>query len=146
MIFVGFGYKKSLGSSFFGAWADFHWNYERSFEQNRMVQTTRNFELFWQKTGFLKCKILLSQVFVVNYSTGISCCELHWLKILQAIVQWGLATIFFKLQVITILIFIETMSGPLNKIVWFKLHEILSFLTKDRVFKMQHPSQPSFCG
>ena len=32
MIFVRFGYKKSLGSSFFGAWADFHWNCERSFE------------------------------------------------------------------------------------------------------------------
>ena len=32
VIFVGFGYKKSLGSSFFGAWADFHWNCERSFE------------------------------------------------------------------------------------------------------------------
>ena len=31
VIFVGFGYKKSLGSSFFGAWADFHWNCERSF-------------------------------------------------------------------------------------------------------------------
>ena len=31
VIFVRFGYKKSLGSSFFGAWADFHWNCERSF-------------------------------------------------------------------------------------------------------------------
>ena len=31
MIFVRFGYKKSLGSSFFSAWADFHWNCERSF-------------------------------------------------------------------------------------------------------------------
>ena len=31
MIFVRFGYKKSLGSSFFGAWADLHWNCERSF-------------------------------------------------------------------------------------------------------------------
>ena len=31
MVFVRFGYKQSLESSFFGAWADFHWNYERSF-------------------------------------------------------------------------------------------------------------------
>ena len=30
MIFVRFD-KKSLRSSFFGGWADFHWNYERSF-------------------------------------------------------------------------------------------------------------------
>ena len=37
MIFVRISYKKSLGSSFVGAWADFHWNYERSF---------RNFSLY----------------------------------------------------------------------------------------------------
>ena len=33
MIFVRFGDTKSLGSSFFGAWANFHWNYERSFAE-----------------------------------------------------------------------------------------------------------------
>ena len=37
VIFVRFGYKKSLGSSFFGVWADFHWNYERSFAHHFVI-------------------------------------------------------------------------------------------------------------
>ena len=51
VIFVGFGYKKSSGSSFFGAWADFHWNYERSFPNLRAC------ELKISKFGGLRAKI-----------------------------------------------------------------------------------------
>ena len=46
LIFVNFHWIFLLGSSFFGAWADFHWNYERSFG---LILT--HLKLFWGQTG-----------------------------------------------------------------------------------------------
>ena len=57
VIFVGFGYKKSLGNSFFGAWADFHWSCERSFTET--VLNVKSFQ--WKEMistalrSWLKC-------------------------------------------------------------------------------------------
>ena len=69
MIFVRFGYKNSLGSSFFGAWADFHWNCERSFNiimHSRHVANNKNnkndnhIKAYWPKHSCIMwCRTLL---------------------------------------------------------------------------------------
>ena len=71
-IFVRYGYKKSLGSSFFGAWADFHWNYERSFVLIRKVrgvsfppQTKLWLRIFLEKVGLCP-----STLYVISFKTN----------------------------------------------------------------------------
>ena len=56
MIFITYGYKKSCGSSFFGAWADFHWKCERSFEAKfKRVLETLDFVLICVKPILKAC-------------------------------------------------------------------------------------------
>ena len=74
VIFVGFGYKKSLGSSFFGAWADFHWNCERSLSSKLVLQSLISQTAFlpyvldlWQNNGLSLQLWCLSNAFAFGF-------------------------------------------------------------------------------